>query len=203
MRSLRDQGVSILFVTHRLDEVMQVCSRIVILRDGEVAAKATRSDFTISSIIEQMVGRQASDLYKRVPRPPVPATAKPVISVRRLETRKRHPLEQKITLKDISFDLYPGEILGLAGLVGAGRTEVARAIFGADGRSAGQIVIDDKPANINSPADAMRLGIGLVSRGSEAAGSVSHPRHPGQLLDRESEAVCIRAHFHEPQPRID
>lgn len=161
MKALRSEGVSILFVTHRLEEVMQVCDRIVVLRDGQHVATEAHPDFSVDSIIELMVGRQSGDLYKRVVGQ-AQSYGETVLAVRGLSTARKNPREQKTTLRDISFELRRGEILGLAGLVGAGRTEVARAIFGADPIAKGTIEISGKRADIRSPADAIRLGMGLV-----------------------------------------
>ena len=161
MKALRSEGVSILFVTHRLEEVMQVCDRIVVLRDGQHVATEAHPDFTVDSIIELMVGRQSGDLYKRIVGQPQ-SFEEAVLTVRGLSTFKQNPREQKTALTDISLELHRGEILGLAGLVGAGRTELARAIFGADPIGAGTIEIAGKRADIRSPADAIRLGVGLV-----------------------------------------
>jgi inositol transport system ATP-binding protein len=168
MDELRSQGVAVLFVTHRLEEVMQICDRIVVLRDGAQVAIRNKPDFTIDKIIEMMVGRQAGDLYKRSERNY--NRTSPVLSVRNLTTVKSNPTEQKTELKDISFDLHRGEILGLAGLVGAGRTEVARAIFGADPIASGAIEISGSAVRLRTPRDAIRLGIGLVTEDRKQQG---------------------------------
>jgi inositol transport system ATP-binding protein len=158
MRALRNEGVSIMFVTHRLEEAMTVCDRITILRDGKLAATRDRKDLTTGTVIELMVGRAASELYRR------PATRHAGgairLSVRGLCTKAARA--QAIKVRDVDLDVRAGEILGIAGLVGAGRTELARAIFGADPLAAGTIEIDGIPVSIRSPSDAIRLGIGLV-----------------------------------------
>lgn len=162
MTALRGEGVTIIFVTHRLEEVMQVCDEIVVLRDGALVATRVRPDFSIDSIIDLMVGRQGIDLYRRAPHPAQAGTREVVLSVRGLSTRRTNPLEQKTTLKGIDFDLFRGEILGLAGLVGAGRTELVRAIFGADPITSGTVSVAGRQVSIKSPADAIRHGIALV-----------------------------------------
>jgi inositol transport system ATP-binding protein len=158
MRALRGEGVSIMFVTHRLEEAMTVCDRFTILRDGKLAAVRDRAGLTIPGIIELMVGRAASELYRR---PEARHSGGAVrLRVRGLHTRAARA--QAIRLQDINLDVRAGEILGIAGLVGSGRTELARAIFGADPIIAGTIEIDGRPVQIRSPRDAITHGIGLV-----------------------------------------
>jgi inositol transport system ATP-binding protein len=159
MRKLRQDGVSIMFVTHRLEEAMAICDRVTILRDGKLAAVRDREGLTTAMTIELMVGRAASDLYRR---PAVRHAGGPVrLSVRVLRTDRRGR-SQGVRLEGIDLDVRAGEILGIAGLVGAGRTELARAIFGADPILAGTIAVDGEAVRIRSPLDAIRHGIGLV-----------------------------------------
>ena len=170
MKALRDDGVTILFVTHRLEEVMLVCDRIVVLRDGKLVEVRSRPNFDIDSIIEMMVGRQASDLHFRPQGETRVHSSKPVLSVRGLTTLKTSATDQRTPLKSVDLDLYRGEILGLAGLIGAGRTELARAIFGADPISSGRIEINGQPVRIKSPRDAIAHGIGLVNEDRKQQG---------------------------------
>ena len=158
VRRLREQGVAILYVTHRLEEVMQVADRITVLRDGCLVGRRPRSAIDIPAMVELMVGRAASDLYARHGRQD--AGGPVVLSVRGLSTVRGGM--QKTPPREVDLDLRAGEILGIAGLVGAGRTELLRAIFGADPIASGEIRLDGKPVTIRSPRDAIRLGIGLV-----------------------------------------
>jgi inositol transport system ATP-binding protein len=156
---LRAQGLSIIFVTHRLEEVMHICDRITVLRDGRNVGSANVKDITTSDIIRMMVGRNVEE-HSPKDRSSIQSAA--ALRVHNL-SRKRSVQDPHATvLHDISFEVYKGEILGIAGLVGAGRTELARAIFGADSFSQGRIEIDGQPVRIKSPADAIRHGIGLV-----------------------------------------
>ena len=157
MRQLRGEGVSILFVTHRLEEAMQICDRFTVLRDGKLAGVRERREVTIPDIIELMVGRSASDLYRRPERGGAVR-----LSVRGLTTARTGRRSFGTVLAGVDLDVRAGEILGIAGLVGAGRTELARAVFGADRISGGAIQIDGRPVAIRSPRDAIRHGIGLV-----------------------------------------
>jgi inositol transport system ATP-binding protein len=159
IRELKKQGLSIIFVTHRLEEVMEICDRITVLRDGRNAGEADVKDITIPGIIRMMVGRSVDDLYAGVHKPHSGDSA---LSVHGLTRRGNAQDASAIVLNDVSFEVYKGEILGIAGLVGAGRTEIARAIFGADPFDSGEVRVEGKPVRIKSPEDAIRHGIGLV-----------------------------------------
>lgn len=159
VRKLRAEGISIIFVTHRLDEVFRLCDRYTVLRDGQYVGSGKIIGTTVEDIIKLMVGRDVGTLYATRPAPEVGDVAIAVKGLTRLRNiRDPHAIE----LKNISFEARRGEILGLAGLVGAGRTETARAIFGADLFDAGEVTIGGNPVKISSPADAMAHGIGLV-----------------------------------------
>ncbi|MFO1055409.1 MAG: sugar ABC transporter ATP-binding protein [Dongiaceae bacterium] len=159
VRELRAQGLSIIFVTHRLDEVMALADRYTVLRDGRQVGSGAVAETSVDGIIRLMVGREVSTLYAHR------AAAAPGAVALRVEGLSRRGTAQDphaAVLQDITLEVRRGEILGLAGLVGAGRTELARAIFGADPFAAGRILVDGKPAAIRSPRDAIRYGIGLV-----------------------------------------
>jgi inositol transport system ATP-binding protein len=160
MRDLKAQGLSIIFVTHRLEEVMDICDRITVLRDGHNAGEAEVKAIQIPDIIRMMVGRVVDDLYAGQHALPVDQSV--ALQVKNLRRRINKQDPHAIVLHGISFEVRRGEILGLAGLVGAGRTEIARAIFGADLLETGEILLDGKSVTIRSPQDAIRQGIGLV-----------------------------------------
>jgi len=163
MDRLRKDGVAIMFVTHRLEEASFICDRMTVLRDGRLAGHLDRENgepVQIPKIIERMVGRAASELYARPHEREVPDEVR--LSVRGLRTVRDPEAPHAIVLEGVDLDLKAGEILGVAGLVGSGRTELARAIFGADRIAAGTLTLDGKPIAPQSPADAIRLGIGLV-----------------------------------------
>jgi inositol transport system ATP-binding protein len=138
---------------------MRVCDVITVLRDGRNAGRARVEAITLDDIIQMMVGRSADDLFTRTRRY---ATTDPVLRVEDLHTRADPNNPNKTALHGISFTVHRGEILGIAGLVGAGRTEMARALFGADKLARGRVLFDGQPVRIRSPRDAIRLGIGLV-----------------------------------------
>lgn len=150
---LRERGVGIVYISHRMEELKRITDRITVMRDGCYVDTVQTSETTIDAIIGMMVGRQ---IY---------TTSKPSIGdinepIKVLEIKG---LSRGNTLKDISFHLNKGEIIGFAGLMGAGRTEVARAIFGADTVDSGEVFINGEKARINGPHDAVRYGIGYLS----------------------------------------
>jgi ABC-type sugar transport system ATPase subunit len=159
IRTLKAEGLSIIFVTHRLEEVFRLCDRFTVLRDGRYVGAGRVADVTVDAIIRMMVGRDVSSLYGERPIPPRGPVALEVEGLtRRRNARDPHAIE----LVDVSLKAHKGEILGLAGLVGAGRSETARAIFGADKFDHGEIRIDGKPVSFAGPHDAMMQGVGLV-----------------------------------------
>jgi ribose transport system ATP-binding protein len=149
VRKLRATGISIVYVSHKMDEVFSVCDRATVLRDGETIAVAEIQSTTSDILIRMMVGR---DLEKRE-RSASSLTNKVLLSVRGLNTKK---------LRDISFELHEGEVLGVAGLVGAGRSELGAALFGLDRLETGEIRIKGRKAELRSPAAAIAQGIGLL-----------------------------------------
>jgi inositol transport system ATP-binding protein len=159
MRDLRSQGISTIFVTHRLAEVLQICDRITVLRDGKPSGKAHIAGLTIDKIIRMMVGRSAAELFEPLPeRTP----GLPILKVTGLSRRGAVDDPRAVLLDDVSFELRRGEILGIAGLIGSGRTELARCLFGADPKTAGETIVNGKAVNIATPQDAIAHGIGLV-----------------------------------------
>jgi len=159
VRDLKAQGLSIVFVTHRLEEVIELCDRYTVLRDGRHVGTGAVADTNIDGIIRMMVGRQVNALFAHR----TDSDAGEVALAAEGISRQGNTQDQNATVLDnVSLNVRHGEILGLAGLVGAGRTELARVIFGADPFDSGRIVIDGKPVTIRSPQDAIRHGIGLV-----------------------------------------
>lgn len=148
---LKTQGVGIIYISHRMDELMKITDRISVMRDGEYIKTVMTKDTDTDEIIQMMVGRP---IYEPPKNEISASKGEVVLSVENLCTDR---------LSDISFSLHRGEILGFAGLMGAGRTEVARAVFGADLSNAGTIKIHGKPVNIRSPKDAVACGIGYLS----------------------------------------
>lgn len=152
IRQLRNKGVGIVYISHRLEELKQISDRITVMRDGRTVDTVDAATVTIDRIISMMVGRTIYESSPEVPDNPNPEVV--------LEVRN---LNRGAAIKDVSFQLKKGEILGFAGLMGAGRTEVARAIFGADPVDSGEIYVKGVKVAINSPRDAVRHGIGYLS----------------------------------------
>src|SRR5690606_37198136 len=158
VEQLTAEGLGVIYISHRLNEVMQLADRVTVLRDGESVYTAPREDVTRLLLIEKMVGRPVEE-DRRVTSEPMGEVA---LEVSHLST--------KALLEDISFTLHRGEILGLAGLMGSGRTELARAIIGADPRSAGTITIGGHPTSIRTASDAVARGIGYLSEDRKGSG---------------------------------
>jgi rhamnose transport system ATP-binding protein len=149
-RNLRNQGCAVVFVSHRLDEVFALCDRITIMRDGSTVSTALTSELDEPKVIRAMVGRDVSDLFPKLET----KIGEVVLSVENLARAGQ--------FEDISFTVRAGEIVALAGLVGSGRSEVARAIFGVDSYVAGSIVLNGVALKAGSPLEAMSAGIALV-----------------------------------------
>jgi inositol transport system ATP-binding protein len=159
IRALKAEGLSIIFVTHRLEEVFRLCDRYTVLRDGHFVGSGAVADTNVGAIIRMMVGRDVGSLYGERP---IPDHGPVALEVEGLTRRRTAQDPHAIELVDVSLRAHKGEIVGLAGLVGAGRTETARAIFGADAFDEGVIRVDGKAVKFAGPRDAMNHGIGLV-----------------------------------------
>ncbi len=149
--TLRNQGVAILFIGHRLEEVLGIADRVSVLRDGKLISSRPRSEVTIDQIIRDMVGRRIEEFFAK-------STAQRgelLMSVR--------GLTKENVFSDISFDVYRGEVLGLAGLVGSRRTDVGLALFGVEPADAGQIIFEGREVRINSPQQALQMGIAYLT----------------------------------------
>ena len=156
---LKADGISTIFVTHRLEEVFHICDRYTVLRDGRNVGSGKVAETKIEGIIRMMVGRELNALNaRRVAAEPGPVA----LAVENLVRLRTSTSPHAIELRDVSLHVRRGEILGIAGLIGAGRTETARAIFGADPFDSGRVLVDGQPVSIRSPQEAIRQGIGLV-----------------------------------------
>ncbi len=152
IRRLKSEGVGIVYISHKMDEIRRVSDRVTVMRDGAYVGTVAAADTPIETIISMMVGRDLDQTAAKIP----DLSAAPVALEVQGLTRGR-------SVRDVSFSLRKGEILGFAGLMGAGRTEVARVIFGADPRDAGQIIVHGQPRKVRSPRDAVAAGIGYLS----------------------------------------
>ncbi|MHC6201631.1 sugar ABC transporter ATP-binding protein [Breznakiellaceae bacterium SP9] len=159
VRTLKSQGVTVIFITHRLAEVFQIADRVTVMRDGRFIQVTDTKDLTRDALIKAMVGRQISDAYPKRNTP----IGKPVLEALNIKGTG---------VKGISFDVHEGEILGFAGLVGAGRTETMRFLFGADKKKSGTVKLAGKEILIKTPEDAVALGIGLIPEDRKLHGVV-------------------------------
>ena len=159
---LRAKGVGIIYISHRMDEIARITDRVTVMRDGEYVGTVNTKDTTKDEIIAMMVGRT---IYEDPKAASAVADDAPVV----LEVKN---LKAGSSVKDVSFQLRKGEILGFSGLMGAGRTEVARLLFGADKKESGTILVNGKEVTINSPQDAIREGIGYLSEDRKRFGCI-------------------------------
>ncbi|MGD1031376.1 MAG: sugar ABC transporter ATP-binding protein [Opitutaceae bacterium] len=160
IRALRERGTAIIYISHRLDELFQIGDRVTILRDGRLIGTRVIAESSRAELIRLMVGRELNEQFP-------PRTAAPGAEALRVEG-----LTRRGVLEDISFTLHRGEVLGLTGLMGAGRTELARALFGADPIDSGRIWVRGREVVIRSPRHAIRLGLGFLTEDRKRQGLV-------------------------------
>jgi rhamnose transport system ATP-binding protein len=158
--TLRREGTAIMFISHRLNEVFAICQRATIMRDGRFVMTAPTADLDVDTIIRSMIGRDLGDMYSKT-------SVAPGDVVLEVEN-----LSRENVFRDISFTVRRGEIVALAGLVGAGRTEVARAVFGVDRRTGGSVRLNGKPLRNGEPAAAMIAGMAFVPEDRRQEGLV-------------------------------
>ena len=159
IRELREQGVGIVYISHRLQEIFTICDRVTVMRDGQFIAESAVSELTEESLIELMVGRKLKDLYPRIEH----KSGKVSMKVRNLSGKG---------ISDISFDLHEGEILGFNGLMGAGRTELMRVLFGDAWRIGGEVELYGKPVHPTHPSEGIKAGIAYISEDRKGDGLV-------------------------------
>jgi ABC-type sugar transport system ATPase subunit len=166
IRRLRSEGISCIYISHKLDEVFGIADRVTVLRDGHVISTTAKEQVAAERIIEDMVGRKIETMYPKVK---IPLGAE-VLRVDGFTVASRIP--GKHIVENVSFGVRAGEILGLGGLVGSGRSELVNAIFGSTGRVAGQVRINGTPVRLDSPEDAIRHRMGLLTEDRRATGYV-------------------------------
>ncbi len=158
VRELRDRKVGVIYITHRLEELRAVGDRVTVLRDGETVHSGALSDLSREDLIRHMVGREVTSLYRR-------EAIAPGEELLRVADLKRAPL-----VNGVSFSLRAGEVVGMAGLMGAGRTEMCRVIFGADPMDSGEVLVAGNAMQVRSPRDAVRAGLALIPEDRQRTG---------------------------------
>jgi ribose transport system ATP-binding protein len=160
VRKLRADGVAVIYVSHRLDEVLELTDTVTVMKDGNVISTGPTSEVTKQVLIERIIGRSYGEVF---PDAVPPAPGEPVLRVSNLSGGR---------VRDINFELRPGEILGLAGLVGSGRSEIVRMVFGADPRESGEIEIDGTARHIANPRHAIGHGLSLLPEDRRGQGAI-------------------------------
>jgi len=150
IQTLKESGCGIVYISHRLDELRSVADRVTVMRDGQTITSMDFADTSINEIITYMVGREIKEKFPRI----ACKKGREIFSVKNLNAGR--------LVRDVSFSLYEGEVVGFAGLMGAGRTETTRAIFGIDPKDSGEILLDGKPLKIKRPKDAIKAGVVLA-----------------------------------------
>ena len=184
---LKADGIAIIYISHRMEEIYQLSDRVSVLRDGAYVGTLERADLSAQKLVSMMVGRDLSSFYKKEHRQ-VAGERAAVLSVKAIGDGAR--------VHDCSFDVRAGEVLGIAGLVGSGRTELARLVYGADRRISGHVVLNGTPLSIASPRDALDAGIAYLTEDRKALGlfldmSISDNINIG-VLSADSKAGGIR-----------
>ena len=158
IREMASRGIAILYISHRLDEIFRIADRVTVMRDGKVVETKPTSELTEEELVNLMVGREVGNLYP-----------KPEAEIGEVLLRVEE-ISREGVLKDCSFEVRSGEILGFAGLVGAGRTELARAVFGADPVDSGRVELEGREIQVKSPQAAIAAGIGYLTEDRKGAG---------------------------------
>lgn len=160
IRNLKEKGVAIIYISHKMDEIYKISDTITVLRDGKYIGTHPASALNHSSLISMMVGREIDSMFPDS----TFVKGEKVLCVKKLGSKKK--------FSEISFDVHAGEVLGIAGLMGAGRTEIARAIFGLDKPDSGEVLINNEKILVKSPRDAIKLGLGYVSEDRKTLGFI-------------------------------
>ena len=162
MRTLKQQGVAIIFISHHMDEIFEICDRITVLRDGQLVGVTAVADTTMDALVQMMVGRR---LEQSFPPKSERSSGRAVLAVEEIQLERNGPVN--------AFELREGEILGFAGLVGSGRTETVLAVLGAEPAHRKTVRVGDKPSRLASPAEALALGLGILPENRKTEGLIT------------------------------
>jgi ribose transport system ATP-binding protein len=163
INQLKAKGYSIIYISHRMDEILEICDRITILRDGKHVATENCKQIDLDTVIQHIVGSDMNKAFEWKERS-YSTDVTPVLEVKQLSSGTK--------VQDVNFKLFPGEILGIAGLMGSGRSEMVRSIFGIDPKDSGDIIVNGQKRNIKSPADAVENGLALIPEDRRMQGLV-------------------------------
>jgi ribose transport system ATP-binding protein len=177
VKTLSGRGVSVIYISHRLEEIFEIADAITVIKDGRTVATVAPTDITHDQLIDMMVGRHVAALFPKGER----RAGNPVLKIQNVRSGSK--------VEDVSFEVCAGEILGIAGLIGSGRTEMARAVFGADRKDGGVVTLNGKHLSIHNPRDAVRAGMGLVPEDRKGQGVVT------SLPIRENATMTILGRF--------
>jgi len=195
INGLKEQGVTVMYVSHKIHEVMDICDRISVLRDGEHVKTLTKDEVDEQTLVQLMTGRQASELY--------PSLAQPVSNQPRFEVQGLSANVGGLRLENINLKVYPGEIVGVAGLVGSGRTEMAEALFGIFAPKTGTLAIDGEKVRITSPWEAIRYGVTYIPEDRKRHGLFLRMKVPENVVVNKLPAVSARGFIDERQVRAE
>ncbi|TFG59506.1 MAG: sugar ABC transporter ATP-binding protein, partial [Spirochaetales bacterium] len=158
-----EKGLSVIYISHNLGEIFEVCDRVTVFVDGKKISTSAVKDVTMNDVVRQMIGRSTTSLYARALQPAA-ATAEPALRI--------EDFHKAGVVEHVSFDVRKGEIFGLGGLVGSGRTELAGMIFGLDKKDSGRVILHGKDVTPATPSDAIRKGIGFLTEDRKSTGLV-------------------------------
>jgi inositol transport system ATP-binding protein len=162
INDLKDKGVSIIYISHKMDEIFEITDRITVFRDGNYIDTKKTKALNKNALIALMVGREIENIFSE--KVTFKGEKKPILSIKNFSKKGK--------FENINFEVHAGEVVGIAGLMGAGRTEIARAIYGIDKYDSGEIILNGDKINIKSPKDAIEKGIGYVSEDRKVLGFI-------------------------------
>ena len=183
IRNLQSKGVSIIYISHKMEELFRICERVTVFRDGKFISTDNCSDITKDELIKKIVGRELKEMYPKLEA----EIGEPILEVSHLSRNG--------VFKDINFCVRKGEIVGFAGLAGAGRSEIAQSIFGIDKPTSGDIIIDGKKCKIKEPYDAVKYGIGMVTEDRSRTGAIASLSVKQNLSIAYLKQICNKINF--------
>ena len=186
INSLKQRGVSMIYISHRMAEIFKICDTITVLRNGSIVTTKPTRDYSLTGLIEDMIGRKTAALTTADEELASKCTGRPLMTVEHLNCGSR--------LKDVSFELREGEVLGLAGLMGSGRTEVVESLFGLNKDASGQVTINGQPYEIKGVRHAIDSGLALIPEDRRREGLVLESKKVADIAERSISDMAIKTH---------